>query len=209
MSCYPPLSGVSVRANMATSLDGRTTLEGRSAGLSSPTDRTIFHHLRATSQIILVGLQTALAESYGKPKAANKELARWRASAGLPPSPRLIIATSHPESYHFDAADGAVALRPHLNNDELAELVGLDRDLPGGVLCEGGPHFLVRLAEMNLVDEYCLAITPKLVGAGNLSLFPSELSHPLALGAESILVHQDGLFLRLRPQERPHLVDGP
>ncbi len=202
MSSYPPLSGASLRSNMAISLDGRTTVDNRSAGLSSPTDRTLFRHLRATSQVILVGLGTALAETYAKPHQASGEYARWRTALGLPLTPRLVIATSHPDSCPLNGADAAVTLPSRITMDELGKLVGLNPDLPGGILCEGGPHFLEHLAERRLVDEYCLSVTTKFVGEGNLSLVPRPLANHLCLTMVSVMVHPDGIFLRLRPSNR-------
>ena len=54
-----------VRANMVSSIDGAGSVDGHSAGLSSPPDKQIFALLRAQADVVLVGAGTARAEAYG------------------------------------------------------------------------------------------------------------------------------------------------
>jgi RibD C-terminal domain len=48
--------------NMVSSLDGRATLAGRTSGLSSELDRTLFHHLRSQADAVMVGAGTLREE---------------------------------------------------------------------------------------------------------------------------------------------------
>ena len=53
-------------ANLILGRDGGTSIRGRSAPLSSSSDRKRFHELRAMSDAIVIGGETARCEPYGK-----------------------------------------------------------------------------------------------------------------------------------------------
>ena len=54
-----------VRANMVASLDGGTTVHGRSGGLGNAADEHLFALLRDLADVVLVGAGTVRAERYG------------------------------------------------------------------------------------------------------------------------------------------------
>ena len=70
-------------ANMITTADGRATLGGRTAAISSDTDRDMFHAIRAQVDAVMVGVATIAIEGYG-PLARRPEVRRRRAELGLP-----------------------------------------------------------------------------------------------------------------------------
>ena len=77
-----------VRANMIASLDGGTTVAGRSAGLGNPADEHLFTLLRDLADVILVGSGTVRAERYGGIRldaARRARRLRWGLSAEPPP----------------------------------------------------------------------------------------------------------------------------
>ena len=51
---YGGIVNVRVRANLVVGSDGATTLNGRSAGLSSANDRNRFHAMRAEFDVIVI-----------------------------------------------------------------------------------------------------------------------------------------------------------
>ena len=55
-----------IAVNMVSSADGKATLAGRTAPMSAPVDRELFHHLRAQADGILVGAGTVRIEGYGR-----------------------------------------------------------------------------------------------------------------------------------------------
>ena len=81
-----------VALNMIVSLDGRTAIDGRSAPLSSPADRALFHALRAEADAVMVGGGTVRTERYGPiiPAARTREL---RAARGLSEQPLAVIVS--------------------------------------------------------------------------------------------------------------------
>ena len=77
-----------VRANMIASLDGGTTVDGRSAGLGNKADEGLFAILRDLAEVILVGSGTVRAERYGGVRLDAERRARrvrWGAPAEPPP----------------------------------------------------------------------------------------------------------------------------
>ncbi|MBF6087868.1 pyrimidine reductase family protein [Nocardia cyriacigeorgica] len=71
-----------VRANFVSSIDGAVTSDGRSAGLGTDADRTVFFALRELADVVLVGAGTARTENYG-PAKTDPALRRWLAELGI------------------------------------------------------------------------------------------------------------------------------
>jgi riboflavin biosynthesis pyrimidine reductase len=72
-----------------------------------------------------------------------------------------------------------------------------ERGLPQ-ILCEGGPHLLGSLTEVDLVDELCLSLAPLLAGpgSGRMTAGP-ETTLTRRMRLESLLTAEDGyVFLR-------------
>jgi riboflavin biosynthesis pyrimidine reductase len=167
-----------VRLNMVSSLDGAAALEGHSGGLGGPADQRMLIRLRMLADVILVGANTVRVEGY-QGNLIDEPAQRWRMEHGLPPHPRLAVATRQA---------GAPTLSQMLQGfrDE-----GLSQ-----VLCEGGPHVFGALAAMDAIDELCLTIGPLLVGPGP-GRITAGIAHPVR---RMRLVHaiciDDLVFLR-------------
>lgn len=170
--------------NMVASLDGGTEVAGRSSVIGDAQDTVVFRSLRAVSDLILVAAATARAETYGPARLPDR-LVRWRQDRGMGPNPRIAIVS---RSLDFDV--GAFEDAPPIvvtsegspldrrkeladrtdvivAGDELVDLtdalhrlreLGHDR-----ILCEGGPSLNGQLALEDLVDEWCLTISPLLL----------------------------------------------
>jgi len=177
-----------VRANMIVSQDGHFVgASDSSRDLTSESDLKLLLLLRALSDVVLVGANTARLENYRQPKA--------RAEYGFleRKPPRLAVISS---SLDFALTSplftggmestiiinvGSVAPSTELSEiaqivyvpanegtdslnfatrliSQLAEL-GLKK-----VTCEGGPSLLAQLLKAEVVDEYDLAISPVVVG---------------------------------------------
>jgi riboflavin biosynthesis pyrimidine reductase len=187
---YPGSSRPWIRANMVTSADGAATIRGRSSGLSSDADRTLFALLRTLSDVILVGAGTARAEHYAPvrphellpglrdpadPMPAIAVVTR-RVSLDLatplltaaPPDARTIIITTEqaPAELRAEALKNADVI---VAGEDTVDLhYALDALAERGfrrVLNEGGPQLLGQLAAAELLDELCLTISP-LVASG-------------------------------------------
>ncbi len=178
-----------LRANMAMSLDGAATVEGRSGGLSGPADRALFHTLRALADVVLVGAATVRIEGYGPARLTAEDRARRR-KAGRREVPPIAVVTGRLDldmaSSFFAQAEARPLLlttenapeQTRATAEQVAEVLvlGHDRvDLRSAldalaerglkhVLCEGGPALLSQLVAAELVDEICLTIAPLLIG---------------------------------------------
>lgn len=220
-----------VMLNMVASVDGRATVEGRSAALSDRADRALFHGLRSAVDAVLVGGRTVRVERYGRliPDAARRRL---RLDRGLAPEPlacvvsnsldlgdaplqreaqaRIVMLTASADSvsdvaaqvdYIRGAGGAAVDLRAALV--ELCARFGVQT-----VLCEGGPHLCCQLLAAGVVDELFLSLSPTLAGgdpAGEKALrilAGEEFAAPLALELLDVLSAESSLFLRYGVSER-------
>ena len=195
---YPDLAAAGpapwLRANMVASLDGAASLFGRSGGLSGEADHQIFAVLRALTDVILVGAETARAEHYA-PVRPETELRRWAwLRDGRPPSPPIAVVTrgleldldsalvadapehartivitteSAPPARRAAAARTADVL---VAGDASVDIpVALDVLAERGhrrILAEGGPHLLTEIVCADRLDELCLTLSPLLAGPG-------------------------------------------
>lgn len=208
-----------VRSNMIASLDGGTTVDGRSAGLGNPADEGLFAVLRDLAEVILVGSGTVRAERYGGVRLnadrASRRV-RWGAGAEPPPiavvtgrgldpahplftdtvTPPLVITTRRAAAAVPDSARVIIA-----GTDEIDLAVAI-RELGAAgysrIHCEGGPSLLGALAAVDLLDECCLTIAPMLLGSGAAPLLPVRLKESAAWSLHSARVDGDHLFTRYR-----------
>lgn len=160
-----------LRVNFVTSVDGSAQgRDGRSGSINNDVDVRVFHELRRTADVILVGAGTARAEEY-RPSA----------------TPMVVIGHELP-ALLADAANVRLASGP------LPELIaGIHAEGHRRILCEGGPTLLGGLLAAGLVDELCLTTTPHLVGGPGKRIADGPiLDVPLTL---SSLVEQDGTLL--------------
>jgi riboflavin biosynthesis pyrimidine reductase len=174
-----------VVANMVGALDGTAAVDGRSAPLSSPGDRRVFHVIRSVADVILVGAGTARTERYG-PHAPPPEAREARVGRGQrPTAPIAVVSASLRldwESPLFTRSEARPVVVTTAGADPaaracaeaVADVVvagddGLDlgaavdqlgRRYGGVVLTEGGPSLLAALLAADLVDELCLTLSP-------------------------------------------------
>lgn len=211
-----------LRSNMVMTADGAAaSLTGTSVAISGIQDRRLLALLRALADVVIVAAGTIRAEGYS-PLRTRPELAEMRAALGLNEHPRLVVITREPNHDPSRNPFAGAPVPPLVlcvrNNESLdghAEVVtGPERDgvldlgwvkqhlLDRGhtrLLTEGGPQLLAGFVASGLVDEYCLSISPNLVGgdAGTLRpLIGPELECSLELRA--VATAEDFLFLRYR-----------
>jgi len=184
-----------VLVNMITSLDGAVAIDQRSGGLGGPADQHVFHLLRGLADVVLVGAGTARAERYGPPAKPGQRIAVVTRSATLDWSSPLfasgaglVVTTEDAPSVPVDcirAGHGAV--------DLVAALALLDADV---VLCEGGPSLNGDLIGAGAVDEWCLTLSPMLVGGDAGRAARSATAHPTGFDLVAVLEDSGFLFVR-------------
>jgi riboflavin biosynthesis pyrimidine reductase len=211
-----------VRVNMIASVDGATTVQGRSGALGGPGDRAVFSLLRSLADVVLVGAGTVRSEGYG-PVRVGEAARERRAALGLAPVPPIAVVTASAnldwESPFFTEAvarplvvtaeRGARSARARgagvadvvVAGDEEVEverIVGALGDLGfRQLLAEGGPHLNGSLAEAGVVDEICLTVSPSVVsGASGRILAGSELVPPARMVLAHVIEGDGVLFLR-------------
>ena len=118
-------------ANLILGRDGGTSIGGRSAPLSSSSDRKRFHELRAMSDAIVIGGETARCEPYGKT-----------------PVPLIVVTRSQ-------EVPGAARANPlaQLSNEGISETLRSARDQFHTVLIEAGANFVAEALAADLIDD--------------------------------------------------------
>ena len=218
-----------VRANFVSTLDGAVTgADGRSGSINTGADRAVFSLLRALSDVIVAGAQTARAEEYRRARTAPA----WRGarrpdqrphpvvavvsrSAKLPPTllepcddaGEVLLLTCRAAG-----ADALARAREALGGDRVVVFDGDHvapadalRELAGRglhrVLCEGGPHLLHDMVAADLLDELCLTLAPRLVAGDHLRLLAGA---PLDRGfAPRLVVESEGTLAGRWQRRRP------
>jgi riboflavin biosynthesis pyrimidine reductase len=219
---YPEPPGLPwLRANMVSSLDGASRLEGLSDGLSSEGDKRVFGVLRALADVVLVGAQTVRAEGY-RPARARDDFAEARAARGQQPAAAIAVVTRSldldldqplfteplvPTVVVTCAGAPADALKAAGRVTEMIVAGEQQVDLAAAVtalaergwtrqLTEGGPRLLGQLVEAGLLDELCLTLGPLLSpgDAPRITVGPPGLTRPMELVA--LLEEKGFLFAR-------------
>lgn len=225
---YLPPTGVHLRVNFVTSLDGAVEIGGRSGPLGGPVDRDAFMAMRAVADAVMVGAGTARAEDYGPVRFDAGARAR-RVERGQPERAPLVVVTRRgmlsPDARMFEEPGGVIVLTTQataarddivalgkvaevlafgdLEVDLAAAVAELHRRGLGRILCEGGPMLTGDLFVAGLVDELCLTLSPVVAGGEHRHLgqrWPAS-SGPLSLTG---LVEGDGMLVaRYSTRDRP------
>jgi riboflavin biosynthesis pyrimidine reductase len=229
---YPwPDRGRWVRGMMAATLDGASVgADGRSRSISSPVDRRVMAQVRRHCDAIVIGAGTFRTERY-RPQRSAPEIRAEREELGLKPAPTIVLVSRSLDlPWEEDAfrestvpplvvtaeSCGAAALetaRRHadvvvlpgtcVKVADLMQLLGergLDR-----IVCEGGPHLLAEIARAGFLDELDLALSPLMVGGGQIVLEDPSPS-PANFHLVQVLAADDFLFaryLRAEPNAEP------
>jgi riboflavin biosynthesis pyrimidine reductase len=184
-----------IAVNMVSSADGKATLAGRTAPMSAPVDRELFHHLRAQADGILVGASTVRIERYGR-VTKTPELQAKREREGLRSEALAVVVTRT-----GDLGDAPIAHEEvRLIDNPKTGLADLRAAGIRSLLCEGGPHLNATLFDEGLVDELFLTIAPTVAGAGESLTIVEGHALPKAIDLHLLTAHEaDGhLFLRYR-----------
>ncbi|GAA4614349.1 pyrimidine reductase family protein [Saccharopolyspora hordei] len=210
-----------VRVNFVSSLDGAVTVRGSSRGLSAPVDQRVLGLIRDLSDVVLVGVGTAVAEGYRGVKrtevrAERRErrglspvppIALVTARASLPPDsplltdtvvPPIVLTTeAAPAQRRAELADAGadVVVAGDAEVDLRAALAALDERGLRRIGCEGGPRLFGSLVDQDLVDELCLTLSPLLTsGDARRIAVGAGAEPPRAMRLRSVL-HAGSLLL--------------
>ncbi|MGO3152196.1 MAG: dihydrofolate reductase family protein [Galactobacter sp.] len=216
-----PTSGSFVRFSMVSTLDGRISVDGVSAPLSSAADSRRFHLLRCAADAVVVGAGTALAEGY-RGQMLPKPMQEIRTGHGRSPLPTTVVLsasgsiptdapvlTDAPAPTIVVVSDEA----PHAKRKALSSALGTDAVVtvgPGanphditaalaarGLLHlhhEGGPTVLSRYLSADAMDSLCLTLAPSILMSGP-SLVPDQASLVLRDFSLHTLYEEDSVLL--------------
>lgn len=203
--------------NMVATVDGAATVAGRTAPMSDPADRQLFHELRTRVDAVMVGAGTVRTERYGR-LVRDPDRRAGREQRGLAADPLAIVVSrslalapdlpllADPHSRVIvvtesdGTLDGCAADVRYLRTDDLGDALGrlrAEHDVRS-VLCEGGPVLNASLLPAGLVDELFLCISPQLAGTtGSLTIVDAApLDGPVPVELVWLLECDGTLFAR-------------
>jgi 2,5-diamino-6-(ribosylamino)-4(3H)-pyrimidinone 5'-phosphate reductase len=209
-----------VALNMVSSVDGRTAIEGKAAGIGSPTDRRTMRTLRSKADAVMIGAGTLRAERLSLGLDASGHVSQPLAiivtdTGDVPLEEHLIV----PEGQEVlillsDAAPRRVVERLSklamvmrvpadptggVDLDGALQVLEADRGV-GSIVVEGGPGLNHVLISHHLVDELFLTVAPELLGGSSdqalTMLDGPELTFRPTLELRSIYSAESELFLR-------------
>ena len=133
---------VVVSANLIVGVDGSTTANGSSIGLSNDEDRQRFHQLRGESDLILIGGNTARREPYKRT-----------------PIPLYILTHSKVKLQPKNQLAKQFQLTPKQLLEEVGGKFESFSELPIKLLVEAGPKLLLEMITQSLVDYLYLTVS--------------------------------------------------
>ena len=133
---------VVVSANLIVGIDGSTTANGSSIGLSNDEDRQRFHQLRGESDLILIGGNTARREPYKRT-----------------PIPLYILTHSKVKLQPKNQLAKQFQLTPKQLLEEVGGKFESTSELPIKLLVEAGPKLLLEMISQSLVDYLYLTVS--------------------------------------------------
>lgn len=215
-----------LRVNFVCSADGAATEQGRSAGLQTSGDNTVFDALRDLADVVLAGAGTVRTEGYGHVRLPAARLAARRRHGLADALPTAVVSRSLDLDPHADlftatgaartivltcaAADpGARAALAGVSDVIICGEQSVDLALARArlaergltrILCEGGPTMFAQLARAGVADELCLSVTPMLSGPGARRIVAGDLwpGGPRPLQLVGLLEEDGALFCRYR-----------
>lgn len=214
-----------VLLNMASTADGRASVQGRAGPIGDRADSALLHGLRTIADGLLVGAGTARAEHYARVLRGEQDRQARRAygrSAELPTfivsgsmrltpaevpllaeprAPVTIITPAEQELARCPARPGYLRCQRDGKLDLGLALRRIhDEHRVGTLLCEGGPHLAGQLLAEGLVDELFLCLAPKLAGGEERLriIAGNELDPPLRMELLALHEHESSLFARYR-----------
>lgn len=184
---------------MIVSSDGHFVGAGDSSrDLTGDSDLKLLLLLRALSDVVLVGANTARLENYRQPKFReefaflNRKPPRLAVvsssldfditsplfSGGLEPTIIINVGNGSPSVELMHVAQLVDVPAEESNSDAFATiLIAKLADLGlQSITCEGGPSLLTQLLKAEVVDEYDLTISPVVIGG--TPLWPDALPSP-------------------------------
>ena len=163
-----------------TSLDGKITKWGdpHVHKWSSKEDQAYFKKLWSESKLTVLGSSTFDFDPI-KPN----------------PNTRLIVMTSHPETYSDREVKGEVEFT---SESPKALVARLSSEGYPELLVAGGAHIATSFLEANLIDELWLTLEPKIFGSGGNFVAESKLDVELELLSHEKLNKQGTLLMKYR-----------
>jgi riboflavin biosynthesis pyrimidine reductase len=211
-----------VAVNFVSSTDGASTVEGRSAALSTPADRIVYLLGNDLADLVLLGAGTAMAEGFEGMRPDERTAERRRrfglapiapvavvtTGRSLPPDAPVITKAAVPTLVFASAAAPSSLRDAWVANEARVFVVGASEVSAAEVVstlaaeglaridCEGGPRLFGSLIEAGVVYEFRLTVAPFLVSGTSSRVAVGAAIDPASLELASVLTDGKSVLLR-------------
>jgi riboflavin biosynthesis pyrimidine reductase len=172
LELYRPPRAEWLRLNLVASVTGTAKgSDGTSETLSNPADRRILGVIRELADVVLIGANSLRTEAYLYPRRSRLAVVTLSGNlAGhrMPDSAPIVLCPPAATDRVLTELPGA----------EIVELTAVGDALPAdsviaalrerglaSIVCEGGPSLAAQLLDAGIVDEFCLATSPRVGGS--------------------------------------------
>jgi riboflavin biosynthesis pyrimidine reductase len=188
-----------IRLNMISSADGGTAIAGTSGGLGNRNDHSVFAALRASADVVIVGLGTVVPEHYHAPTEPGLQIYVVADQPDISGDRELFASGRATLVLPEDAAptpEGVPELRA--GSGGLVDLNAVAEHLAGKVaLVEGGPGLAGQMVALGLVDEFFHTISPMVISGESARVAHGPPGDPQPWGLMHGCCDEAGyLFLR-------------
>lgn len=206
LELYRPPAAEWLRLNLITSVTGAASgSDGTSETLTNPADRRILGVIRELADVVLIGAESVRAEGYQQPRRSR--IAIVTASGNLDgnrlertdgPVPIVICPASAADRVRSTIADPQVVIVDDENGriSPTAIVAALHELDLRSIVCEGGPGLAAQLVDAGLVQEFCLATSPRIGGAPFPVLGSSAIAERSANLTSLLRDESSGLYAR-------------
>lgn len=206
LDLYRPPAAEWLRLNLIASVTGAASgSDGTSETLTNPADRRILGVIRELADVVLIGAESVRAEGYKQPRrsriaivtsSGNLDGHRLERTDGPAPiilcpqeaEARVRSTIEDAEVLVVDDADGRIAPTAILDALRSISLTS--------IVCEGGPGLAAQFVDAGLVQEFCLATSPRIGGAPFPVLGATAVAERAATLTSLLRDESSGLYAR-------------
>lgn len=193
--------------NFVSTIDGKVWINKNGYWpLGSKTDYETFTYIRAHSDAIIDGKNTALRFGKNTIDTINsKKFKNLRKKLGKKEDPKYFVITRHPDNNLKRALENSFGFKPTIFSGSIKQLVQLlQKENLKHVFIDGGPQLLASLFKEGLIDEVFLTIAPKIIGNEQnktLTMVEGILFKPSQIKnfkLVSVIPHKNEIYLRYK-----------
>lgn len=203
LDLYRPPRSEWLRLNLVASVTGTAKgSDGTSETLSNPADRRILGVIRELADVVLIGANSLRTEAYLYPRRSRLAVVTCSGNlAGhrMPDATPIVLCPPAAVDHVLTDLPGAEIVELDPVGDALpaaAVIAALRERGLVSIVCEGGPSLAAQLIDAGIVDEFCLATSPRVGGSPFSVTGPAPIAERAVTLTQLLRDDSSGLYAR-------------